>query len=211
MGVPAEEMLTFIAGLFAIVNPIGVIPIYASYAMGLPKKLKSVLARRTVVVATGILIVFAIFGYYIFTVFGITYASFRIAGGLLLFKIGFDKLHGRLPRTKYTEEEAKELLEREDVAITPLATPLVAGPGAITTVVIGFYSQSNLYWRGWVLLSIVIVMSITYFTLLYSERLLARLGRTGVLAIHRVMGLLITAISVEMILKGVEMWFQIVR
>lgn len=211
MNIPAEEMLTFIAGLFAIVNPIGVTPIYASYAMSLPEKLRGVLARRVIIVATGILIVFALFGYYIFTMFGITYASFRIAGGLLLFKIGFDKLHGRLPRTKYTEEEAQELLEREDVAITPLATPLVAGPGAITTVVIGFYSHSSIVWRGWVLLSIVIVMAITYSTLYFSERLLERLGRTGVLAIHRVMGLLITAISVEMVLKGVDMWLQMMR
>ena len=205
MTIEITDLLTFLLGLFAIVNPVGVIPIYTSYVSGLPPKMKRYIARKTIIVATIILVVFALFGYYIFLLFGITYGAFKIAGGLLLFKIGFDMLQARHPRTKHTEEEYREYLEREELAITPLATPLVAGPGAITTVVVGFYSNHTFIWKFWVVVSIVIIMAITYVIFLYSEPLLSRLGRSGVLAIHRVMGLLITAIAVEMVFQGLQM------
>lgn len=168
--------------------------------------------RRTVtngvVVATAVLIAFAIAGQYIFDFFGFTIAAFQIAGGALLFKVAWDMMHGQRPKTKITQADDDEAPERTEIGIAPLGIPLLAGPGAITTVII-YMSGPTLtgFDRVLLLALIVIVMAISFAILLASERIYQHLGGTGTLVIVKVFGLILAAIAVQFILNGIKLEF----
>lgn len=119
-----------------IVDPIGVVPLFvAMTANDTPEKCRA-MARRACLTATGVLSFFALFGTVVFQVFGVTLAAFRVAGGLLLMLTALDMLRAQHPGTKTSAAETEEGLSQDDIAIVPLAMPLLAGPGAIATVMV---------------------------------------------------------------------------
>jgi multiple antibiotic resistance protein len=207
-----EFALGAFVSIFAIVNPVGNIPIFEAVTEGYSKDLKRKVAIKICLVTTVVLFVFAIFGQYIFSIYGITIPAFKIAGGLLLFSVAFSMMHGQRSRTKLSEEDQEEAMEKEEVGIVPLGIPLFAGPGAITTVMIYVSeaaSQSgDLLAVMSVFLAIVLTVLISYVLLTYSEGIFVRMGRSGAMAFSRVMGLLLAAVAVSFILSGV---FQAVR
>ncbi|MEW5738299.1 MAG: MarC family protein [Myxococcota bacterium] len=199
-------LATFVLALPAvlfIVDPIGVVPLFvAMTARDTPEKCRA-MARRATLTATGVLIFFALFGTLVFQVFGVTLAAFRVAGGLLLMLTALDMLRARPPGTRTTEQETAEGAAQEDIAIVPLAMPLLAGPGAIATVMV-LMAQHGAAWEsaGAVLAAIVLTMLVTYLVLRSAHRVKAVLRQTGIAILERVFGLILAAIAVQFVFDG---------
>ena len=187
--------------LFALLDPLGNIPIFAAATAGAS-------LRQRISVSALICLFAAVFlGFFFFTglgllqVFGISLAAFRIAGGILLFLTALDMLFER--RTQRREGQQAE--PDHDPSVFPLATPLIAGPGAIASVIL-LVGQSGPGWGGTVaVLGLMLaMMAVTYAFLLASPPLERMLGRTGVIVITRLLGMLLAALSVQFVIDGVK-------
>jgi len=189
--------------IFFVVDPIGLVPIFISMTQADPPEKRVSIAKRASIAAGLILLVFAIFGKIIFSAFGITLAAFRIAGGALLWFIAMDMVRARTTRVKTTPEEEQEGIEKEDVALIPLALPMLAGPGSISTVMVLMgQARSWLYFIP-VFVSILITSVVTYFMLRGAQYLLKYLRQTGMKIIIRIMGMILAAIAVQFIISGI--------
>lgn len=195
-------LITFTSVLF-IVDPIAVVPTYLVITQGQTTPQRRVTARRACVAAAILLVTFAAAGRAIFGLFGITMPAFRIAGGLILWVVAMDMLHGN----RSTQEGAAEITEgqaKEDVALTPLAMPMLAGPGAISTVMV-LSGQARTTPQTIALYgSILLTIFISWLTLRVGERLVMRMGQTGIRVMTRIMGLLLAAIAVQFVITGVR-------
>ena len=213
-----EFAITVFAAIFAIVNPIGNIPVFVAITQDYTPQQKRRVIRKVCIVAASVLLAFGIFGNYIFAIYGITIPAFKIAGGLLLFSIAFNMTRGQVGRTKMTGEEHEEALEKEEVGVVPLGIPLFAGPGAITTVMIyisfATTSGDELFDLSSIFLSIVFTVLASYILLRYAEPIFTRMGKSGAGAFTRIMGLLLAAIAIEFIITGtfsaIDSWYHIV-
>ena len=213
-----EFAITVVAAIFAIVNPIGNIPVFVAITQDYTPEQKRRVIRKVCLVAASVLLAFGIFGNYIFAIYGITIPAFKIAGGLLLFSIAFNMTRGQVGRTKMTGEEHEEALEKEEVGVVPLGIPLFAGPGAITTVMIyislATTSGDELFDLSSIFLSILFTIIASYFLLRYAEPIFSRMGKSGAGAFTRIMGLLLAAIAIEFIITGtfsaIDSWYHIV-
>ncbi len=190
--------------LFAIVNPMGAIPLLVTLTDGYSEHEKKRVITKAVFTGLLVLIIFALFGNYIFAFFGITISAFRIAGGMLLISVGFSMMRGQPPRTKSTPEEREEASDREDIGVVPLGVPMLAGPGSITTVMIFVSKSENVSQTGSVLFVVLATMLITYALFIYGDKIFNRIGRVGSRAFSRIMGLIITAIAVEFVIEGIH-------
>ena len=195
--------ITVFTAIFAIVDPIGNIPIFYTLTERFTREERIRIAKKAVIAATLTLFVFGIICNYIFMLFSITIPSFRIAGGILLFRVAFNMLYGTTPGTKSTEKEKQETLEKEMLGIIPLGIPLLAGPGAISTVML-YNSQGDVVDSIIVYISILATLIITYFLLRNVDKIFDRLGRAGSLAISRIMGLILAAIAVQFLINGIH-------
>jgi multiple antibiotic resistance protein len=184
--------------LFIIFDPIGNIPIFHSLTQKFDSSIKKNIVRTSVIVALVILIFFAIGGVFILNFFKISINEFMIAGGILLFILAVEGLLGK--------EEAR-WISSEDVAIVPLATPLMAGPGAIYSVI---YLMSSPYGPSYAIFSIVTNVLLQYILLTYSNKILKVIGKTGSTIISRVMAFILSAIAVGMIINGVKGAFMLI-
>ncbi len=210
-----SEGLTVIVAVFAIVNPVGNISFFVALTDGYSRREKNAVIRKTTLVAGGVLAVFALLGTYIFDFFSITIPAFRIAGGILLLTIAFSMLQGSHPKSKITDRDKEEALQREAVGIVPLGIPMFAGPGSITTVMIYITDASadpaegtDWYLILFVFLAILITMMLSYILLYYGETLFERIGRMGTQAFSRIMGLILAAMAVQFILGGFIAFLQ---
>ncbi len=201
-----EFAITVFAAIFAIVNPIGTIPVFIAITQDYTPEQKRRVIKKACIVAASVLLAFGIFGNYIFAIYGITIPAFKIAGGLLLFSIAFNMTRGSVGRTKMTGEEREEALEKEEVGVVPLGIPLFAGPGAITTVMIyiSLATTSNdiVFDLSAIFISILITIAASFFLLRYAEPIFSRMGKSGAGAFTRIMGLLLAAIAVEFVITG---------
>ena len=193
-------LLTFTSVLF-IVNPIAVIPTYLVITQKDTARHRAVTARRACVAAAAILVAFALGGRQIFQIFGITIDAFRVAGGLILWVVAMDMLHGER-RTQESQTEISEGSTKEDVALTPLAMPMLAGPGAISTVMVLSGQASSMPERIAIYGSILATMAIAWVVLRIGERLVLRMGETGIRVMTRIMGLLLAAIAIQFVMTG---------
>ena len=192
--------LSSFTALFAIVDPFALIPIFLSMTDRFSQGERAAVCLKSSLVAAGILLAFAVAGEKIFKLFGISIPAFQIAGGILLLRFGIAELTADRERLK--REEESESYERQDISIFPLATPLLAGPGSISTVVIQA-SQS----KGWLeeiilILSVISVFVVSYFLLRSAPYLYRILRRTGLNLMTRIMGIILTAIAVQYIING---------
>lgn len=195
-----KVLTTFIA-IFVIVDPFAVVPVYLMLTDRSPQESIVRTRRKATFVALGILLTFALTGLTIFQVFSITLPAFQIAGGILLLLLGIAQLNGS--RARVRPEETNESLEREDVSVFPLGTPLLAGPGAISTVVLYATQAKSVLHRVELLISIVLAMVASYVVLKTAHPLFKYLGRTGLNLVTRIMGLILTAVAVQFIINGV--------
>lgn len=199
--------LSAFAAIFAIVNPVGNLTFFVALTEGYSLEDKIKVIKKVIMVASITLLVFALAGNTIFTLFHTSIPAFRIAGGLLLFSIAFVMVQGGRPGAKLTEKDKTEALEKEMVGAVPLGVPMFAGPGSITTVMVFMADASSpdvdLVKIGIILLAIMATMVVSYFLLRYSGRITRRMGRTGAAAFSRIMGLILAAIAVQIVIMGI--------
>ncbi|HET9297456.1 MAG TPA: MarC family protein [Candidatus Binatia bacterium] len=204
----AQFALVSLTSLLFIVDPIAVVPAYLVITDGETSEDQRRTAKRACIVMTILLIFFAATGNLLFRAFGITLPAFKTAGGLILWYVAMDMLHGER-RTQEGQEEVLEGQTKEDVAITPLAIPMLAGPGAISTVVVLSSQAQGLLELGIVYGSVVITGLVSYLVLRIGENLLRRLGKTGIRVLTRIMGLILAAVAVQFVLSGIKEAFGI--
>ncbi len=194
-----------IVTLFAIVDPIGTLPFFVALTEGFDEADRKVMVRRSVLVCAGVLGGFALVGRFLFTAFGFTLGAFEIAGGIILFLIAYDMLHGELTRTKITTADRDEAIARRDeLSVVPIGIPLLAGPGAISTVMIyeGEAGGDPFTILG-AFVAIAIVAVATFIVLHFGQRILRSIGRVGIMALTRILGLVLAAVGVQFVVYGV--------
>jgi multiple antibiotic resistance protein len=195
-------LVSMVFQLFLIIDPIAALPVFITITKDNTRKQRRHMVQKAVVVALLVLVFFALIGNVLLSYFHISSAAVKIAGGILLFGIGIEMLYGRVTRTETTEHEEKEAIEKPDVSITPLAIPLLAGPGAITLVML--YSHIDNGGRLLTIAALIIVMVASFIVLRASEHLVKVLGNIGIKVIGRVMGLLLTFVSAQLVLDGLR-------
>ncbi|MGV1099779.1 YchE family NAAT transporter [Thiovibrio sp. JS02] len=202
-----SEHIKFIITLFAIVNPIGAIPIYISLTDGYRPEERHQIVRITPVAVVAILLVALLSGEFLLRFFGISIGSFRVGGGILLLLMATSMLQAKTSRAAHTSDEAEETAERETIAVVPLAIPLLSGPGAISTVIVYAYRAKSML--GYLLSSagIVLIGVSIYLSLSAAPYIAKRLGKTGINIVTRIMGLILAAIAVEFITNGIKNLF----
>jgi multiple antibiotic resistance protein len=194
-----------IVSVFAIVDPIGTLPFFVALTSGFPESDRRLVGDRAVLVLFLLLTAFAVLGRYLFAAFGFTLQAFEIAGGILLFIVGYDMLQGEVARTKLTPQDREEALSRRDeISIVPLGLPLLAGPGAISTVMIyEGTAGSNPIELFATFVAIGVSSVAAWVTFRYGPRILDAMGRVGVMALSRVLGLILAAIGVQFVITGI--------
>jgi multiple antibiotic resistance protein len=203
-----REWFTFsllsLSAIFFVVDPMGVIPVFIAITRhDTPEKRRS-MAMRASLAAFFILSTFAVAGTLIFRVFGVTLGAFKVAGGVLLLLTSIDMLKAQTQRTRTSPEEEREGEEKEDVAIFPLAIPLLAGPGSIATVTALMGRAGRILFAIPVILSIAVTCAASYAMLMAAERIQRLMGVTGLNVMNRVIGLIIGAIAVQFMFDGLK-------
>lgn len=197
---PTFTVKSFVA-LFVIVDAFGVVPIFISLLEGYKEADKRAIIKMAVQVATIALIILTLTGNLIFQLLGIDMYSFRIAAGIILLIISIEMLFGRKTRTGSSD---KIEIEKEDIAITPMAIPLLTGPGAITTGIVLFDEAGTVLNRIILIINIILVFWISYVIFSKLNLVYRALGRTGTRVVTRIMGLMLSAISVQFIISGIS-------
>jgi multiple antibiotic resistance protein len=196
---------TVFMGFFAIMNPIGNMPIFLGLVEGVEKPEQKKIARKSVSLAFLIVAAFSVFGSVIFKAFGITLPAFQIGGGLLIFIVGYQLLHGKESSVHHPSEgENDKDSSVEDIAISPLAIPILAGPGTISTAMNFVGENSSLLHILVVIGAFAVICLITYLCFVFGEQILSHFKKGVVKVITRLMGLIITIISVQMVIAGVH-------
>ncbi len=188
--------------LFIIVDPVANVPIFMSLLSGASREEYRRAVKRATLIAVVVLLLFTYLGAYIFTYLGIEMYSFRIAGGVLIFIIAMEMLFGMRTRTELTPEEEAE--RREEVTVTPLAVPLLTGPGAITTSIVLHSRAAAPVDLLLLALAILLVFFASYLILINAGAVYRILGTTGTKVVTRLMGLLLAAIAVQFIIDGAK-------
>jgi multiple antibiotic resistance protein len=199
----AFAILAF-TSLLAIINPLGAIPLYVAATAELTNQQRAATLRRAVITGVTLLFLFGFLGTYILTFFGVTTYAFRIAGGIIFFGIGSDMLQARRPRGKTTRSEEEEAGQKQDIGIIPLGIPLLAGPGAISTIITLSSQADTPIKLAAVYLAIVAVMAVAWVVLTLSPKLVTRVGQTGLNIMTRIMGLLVMVIGIQFVIEGVR-------
>lgn len=196
--------VTLFMGFFAVANPIANTPLFLGLTANDSDDVRRAVAGRAVLVAFLIIAVFAISGRLIFEMFGIGLPAFRITGGLLVLHIGFLMLQGRSSGAQHLEQANRTTdIEGElDKAISPLAMPILAGPGAIATA-INFSSGRRLGEAVTTVIAFFLLCVVTYYFFIYGERMVRYLGNRGMGIVTRLMGLILAVIGTQMIIDGV--------
>lgn len=197
------SLLAF-TSIFFIVDPVAIVPVFLAVTDGQTPEERRRTAMRASLVALGVLLAFALLGMWVFRAFGITIGAFRVAGGILLMRVALDMLHGQSSRTRSTVEDREEASHREDVAITPLAVPQLAGPGSIATVTL-LANPTQMSWKVVpVILSIVLTCFLAWLLMRGGETFQRWLGSTGSRILMKLMGLMLAAVAVEFVAQGVR-------
>ena len=194
---------------FTLMNPLATAPVFSAATEGLSRRERAGVAARASLTALVVLLVFALLGDLIFRFFGITVHGFRIAGGVLFFGMGFNMLQARENRYKGLPVGDPPNMDRlreegRDFAITPLAIPMIAGPGAIANVMILSRDAAGPLGKLVLLASILVVTLSVFGVLVGADRIIAILGRNGLNVLKRIMGLMVMVIAVEFVVAGLK-------
>lgn len=194
-------LLCFTA-LFAMVNPFGIAPVFQPMTHDMSRAQAQKVALRASVTALFLLVFFAVAGSFVFSFFGVSVSSLRIVGGIIFFLLGYELLQAKLSRMKTDRIEDPDAWSN-DIAITPLAIPILCGPGAIANVIILMHDAAGAGQVAALLLAIVVVMVINYLGLVGASRMLGFLGDSGNKVMMRIMGLIVMVIAVEFFVAGI--------
>ena len=197
--------ITVFFGFFAIMNPIANTPIFLGLTAEDNAVTKKAVALRSLVITFLLVAFFCILGKLIFELFGITLPAFRITGGILVFIIGVQMLHGEQSKMHSpTEEDNQNSKEAKlSVAVSPLAMPILAGPGTIATAM-NFSSTGNILQVIITIVVFALLCFITYLFFIFGQRFVKFIGNSGIKVITRLMGLILAVIGTQMVLQGIN-------
>ncbi|PQJ32214.1 hypothetical protein BST92_09870 [Nonlabens arenilitoris] len=206
-----EDLLTFaftvFTGFFAIMNPISNMPIFLTLTDGADKETKQRINLKAVIVAFIIVTTFVLLGNYIFELFGITIPAFKIAGGILIFFVGFEMLQSKKSNIK----RLKTVNYDENIAISPLAIPILAGPGTIVTAT-NFVANTSSYMSIAVIIVVFALMCLlNYIAFSLSDVIAKKIGDNVISVIGKLMGLIIAIIGTSMIISGLKLSFEVLN
>jgi len=195
-------LLTTFSVVFALVDPLGYIPIFVSMTSGDTDERREAIVRRACIASFAFLVLATLMGKHLLSFFGISIPALQISGGLILLAIGFEMLKVAPVAEKITPHEENEALRKDDISIVPLAFPMLAGPGSIATVIVLTSKNPSYMNYSAILVSVFVTLLITYFALRFAPRILGFLGVTGVNVLTRIMGLLLSAMAIQFIING---------
>ncbi len=199
-------MITFffatLGSLFSVVNPLGAVPMYLTLTSDMSATIRELMARKTAMWFFLILGVFFFAGTFILDFFGISLNALRIAGGLIIVNSGYGLLNSKSEKRRMTPEMKQEASDSEDISFTPMAMPMLSGPGSISLLIGLFAQQSEWVSRGLIFGVIAVMALLIWATLHFAPYLFKLLGRTGLVALSRIMGFLVMAIGIEMLIAG---------
>ncbi|MEA3451507.1 MAG: MarC family protein [Bacteroidota bacterium] len=194
--------LLWFTAFFTILNPIGTLPVFMTMTSEFSSKERKRTALKSVIIAYLTLIAFAFLGEFLFKFFGISVHSFRIVGGIIFFVVGYDMLQARLTKTKISKAEIKAY--SDDISVTPLAIPMIAGPGAITNAIV-FMNDANTLGLKLLLITVITATFLLVFLVFSSSSYIMKvLGETGNKVLMRLMGLIVMVIAVEFFFSGLK-------
>lgn len=199
--------LQFFLGLVAAVNPIGIMPVFVSLTSHMPVEEKNKTALTANIAVTVILIMSLLLGQTLLDMFSISLDSFRVVGGLLLMTIAFSMMSGKLGEDKQNKQEKSEYISREQVAVVPLAMPLMAGPGAISSTIVYGVRYPTLLDTIGICITIGLFAALSWLLFRSAPYIVRLLGQTGINVITRIMGLVLGALGVEFIANGLRSLF----
>ena len=199
-----DSFIYLFAALFSVLNPLGTIPIFVGLTSDYTQKERAVVSLKTSINVFIILTISFFIGQYVLTFFGITITALRIAGGLIITSSGFGLLNGQFSKNKGINKKVrKEVEERHHIALTPLAMPMLAGPGSIS-LLIAYYQDHHSTVEIIASSLAILAVAVTIYLILRSGHYLARiLGSSGIVAISRVIGFLTIAIGIQYIISAI--------
>lgn len=194
--------LVALSAIFFVVDPIGLAPIFLALTSNYREEKRKKAAKKATLIFFFLASFFAIGGGIIFDLLGVSLAAFKVAGGLLLLFTALDMLRSKQSDTRTSDEEIDAATRKEDIAIVPLAMPLLAGPGAIATSMVLTSRASNPFQIGLVVVAIAIVGTVTFLVLRAAPMVERVLGKNGLSILERVMGLLLASIALQFMIDG---------
>jgi len=202
-----DDILTYsisvFTGFFAIMNPLSNIPIFISLTEGATREEKQKVNKKAVLVAFIIITIFVLLGKFIFGLFGITIPAFKITGGILIFYVGFEMLQSKKSNVKHLKEPNFD----ENIAVSPLAIPILAGPGTIVTAT-NFVSNPSYVNIGLVILIFGLMCLLTFIAFSLSDFIARKIGGNVISVIGKIMGLIIAIIGTTMVIQGIKLSFD---
>ncbi|MEQ9592771.1 MAG: MarC family protein [Cyclobacteriaceae bacterium] len=203
-----ETLLTFaltvFTGFFAIMNPIANVPIFIGLVEGKDKKAQREIAKTATITAFLIVLCFVLLGKYIFEIFDITIPSFKLAGGLLIFYVGFSMLQSKKPSDKKVVETASD----DGIAISPLAIPILAGPGTIVTAM-NYTAEADYLQIGIIIAIFALITYLTFVAFVISDKIVKKMGHSLIKVIGKIMGLILAIIGTGMAVEGIKLAFDL--
>jgi multiple antibiotic resistance protein len=198
-----NAILGIFTALFSVVNPLGAVPLFLSLTADNTNVLRKQQALKACIYFAIILITFLMIGTYILNFFGITIDSMKIAGGLIIIRSGYDLMGGTYKKGRAINEKVEaEAIEKEDISFSPLAMPMLAGPGSIS-LLISMAAESTSYTTYFHIVAAILLLGmVTYFIFLFSPKLFHLLGRSGISALSRIMGFIVITIGIQFIVSG---------
>jgi multiple antibiotic resistance protein len=188
--------------LLAIVNPLGAVPVFLTLTSNNTESERRKIAFTASLTVALVLALTALIGQTVLNFFGISIASFRVGGGILLLLMAISMMQARHSHGKHTPEEEREAEEKESIAVVPIAMPLLSGPGAVSSVIIYTDQAFHPIHVGLMIVIGILISALTYLLLRVAIPLSRRLSRTGINIITRLMGLLLASIAIEFISSG---------
>jgi len=203
------DYIKIFIGLLAVLDPLAAVPIVVALTPGIRHEELKKLVHTVIFSVFTILVVALFIGEYLLIYFGISINSFRVSGGILLMMMAISMLHGKISETLQTEQEMHEGETKESIAIVPLSIPLLAGPGAISYIILYAFTGADIHHYLMMVLVIVLVVMILWGVLFSVPWLSRHISRTGINVFTRLMGLIIAALAVEFIANGLKGLFPV--
>jgi len=206
-----ELFLYITIALFSVINPLGAVPIFVGLTTEDTKAERSRIALWTAINVAIILLISFFIGEYVLKFFGISIDALRIAGGLIIANSGFSLLSGNFNKNRGVNKEvANDASQRNDIALTPLAIPMLAGPGSISLLIARHQDNQNWFEHLWVVLAILLVRLFIFLVLRSAHYLSKLLGASGIVAISRIIGFIVIAIGIQYISASVlNLWMSV--
>jgi len=194
--------LLYFTSFFTIINPLGVMPVFMTMTADISDEQRTRTAIKAVITAFITLMLFAFGGQLLFNFFGISVNGFRVVGGIIFFIMGYDMLQARISKIRMDDEMVKKYVD--DISVTPLGIPMIAGPGAITNSIVLMEDSHNPTLKFVLILSIVVTLLLTLFVLIGAGKIIRFMGETGNKIMMKLMGLIVMVIAVEFFFAGLK-------